>query len=95
MRTSKQLDRLRSENMEHYGFGPAVMKKMKVCQNCGAVAWADQQFCKECGKRLPKVTLYQRYREKHRCCPVCENVVADTMQYCPQCGTQIKERKGL
>lgn len=89
MLRQEQIDRARQEGMEYYGFGPAVMKKLKVCGYCGTMAQSNQHFCNECGRRLPKTTLYHRYQEKHRCCPKCKVVLADNMQFCPQCGEKI------
>ena len=49
-------------SMEHYGFGTKAMKKVKKCDNCGMMAPASEQFCRECGTRLPEDTLYQFYK---------------------------------
>ena len=29
-------EKMRLDNMKHYGFGPEVMKTLKVCRECGA-----------------------------------------------------------
>lgn len=31
-------------------------------------------ICPECGERLPKETLFDRYKRKHKCCPDCDTV---------------------
>jgi len=92
--TADKLERIRQESMAQYGFGPEAMKKVKVCTKCGQPSPSGQQFCTECGYRLPEKTLYEVYKERHKCCPTCDTVLSDTMGYCPQCGTKIEtERK--
>ncbi len=90
--TDEKLEQLRQESMEAAGFGPRVMRRLKVCPECGSIASASQRFCRECGKQLPGHTLYQRYKENHCSCPVCDIVVPDEARYCPQCG-QLLEHK--
>ncbi len=77
---------------EEYGFGPAVMMRIKVCSHCGQTAAAAQHFCIGCGRRLPAGTLYQRYCSAHRCCPVCDTVLPDMAAYCPQCGAPLPKQ---
>ena len=84
-----RMDKLRQEDMEHYGFGPVSMKKRKVCTFCKGITSASQPFCKECGHILPKETMYQLYSRMHKTCSVCGTVLTDAMQYCPQCGEMI------
>jgi len=79
----------RMESMEYYGFGIKAMESSKVCTQCGAMSPATDQFCKECGKRLPTENLYQVYKKRHKCCSDCETVIADTALYCPQCGRKL------
>ncbi len=86
----KQIELIRHQGMDANGFGPQVMMQLKVCPQCGGVGAASQLFCKICGHELPKESLYQRYKEKHRCCPSCDTVLPDTAQYCPQCGEMIE-----
>ena len=74
--TADRLEMIKLQNMELYGFGPAAMKKVKVCT--------------ECGHRLPDKTLYDVYKERHRCCPVCDTVLSNEMGYCPQCGRKLE-----
>ena len=85
-------EQIRQESMEQYGFGPAAMKKVKVCTRCGQPSPVETQFCTECGYRLPDKTLYDIYKDKHKCCPNCDTVLADGMDYCPQCGTKQLEK---
>ena len=90
--SAEHVERIRQQGMEHYGFGPNAMKKLKVCTECGNPSPSDLQFCTECGYRLPDKTLYDIYKERHNCCPVCDTVLSDGMEYCPQCGTAIKKK---
>ena len=43
-------------NLEQYGFGPNVMKKIKVCPKCGQIAKKGAFFCRSCGAFLPRET---------------------------------------
>lgn len=88
-----RIDRIREENMEHFGFGPISMKKQKVCSHCGYLSNADQRFCEECGHRLPRYTLFQTYQHMHTVCTHCDTVLSKNMLFCPKCGTQVKPRK--
>ncbi|WP_368075578.1 zinc-ribbon domain-containing protein [uncultured Dysosmobacter sp.] len=47
-----------------------------------------------CGAALPKETLYDFYRARHRCCPGCGVVVTDVAVYCPECGTRLSKETG-
>ena len=49
--SAERAERIRLQGMEHYGFGPEAMKKLKVCTVCGASAPKDRQFCTECGHK--------------------------------------------
>lgn len=88
MRTDA-LEQTRLRNMEHYGFGPSVMKRIKACAACGNPSAADLHFCTACGHRLPSETLHDLYLARHALCPVCRTVLTDSMEFCPQCGTKI------
>lgn len=68
------------------GYGPKVMKRIKVCPNCGTVANEKRSVCSECGMRLLTKTLYDRYRERHLCCDKCGTVLAADARFCPHCG---------
>ena len=50
--------------------------------------------CISCGAALPKETLYDFYRARHRCCPGCGVVVTDVAVYCPECGTRLSKEMG-
>lgn len=80
---------IRLENMKQCGFGVDSMKQIKVCTRCGNTSSVKQQFCTECGYRLPDKSLYEIYKERHKICPKCETVVTDESDYCPQCGEKI------
>ncbi|MBQ4650892.1 MAG: zinc ribbon domain-containing protein [Firmicutes bacterium] len=82
----EQIEKVRIESMRHLGFGPQVMKRLKICGNCGEPVPADKLFCRECGAPLPKMTLYQSYSARHKVCQACSIVVSDSSLYCPQCG---------
>lgn len=58
--------------LEQCGFGPKVMKRMKVCPDCGM--------------RLLTKTLYDCYRERHLCCDRCGTVLTSDARFCPHCG---------
>ncbi len=88
--TVEKWERIRQQSMEHYGYGPNAMKKLKVCTECGKPSPSEKHFCTECGHRLPTKTLYDMYKERHKYCPACDTVLSDGKEYCPQCGTYIK-----
>lgn len=75
--------------LKHYGFGPDVMKQIKVCPRCGAKAKSSQHFCIECGVELPAGTLYDAYKQSQRVCSVCNAVVSQNADYCPACGARL------
>lgn len=72
--------------LEECGFGPKVMKRMKVCPHCGAVVDSEQSVCPDCSMRLLTKTLYDCYRERHLCCDRCGTVLASDARFCPHCG---------
>ena len=86
---------MRQESMKQYGFGPAVMRGIRICAECGMPSAASERKCRECGAKLPWVNLFQQYRKRHRYCAHCDNVVADDVQFCPECGTRIQMRKPM
>ena len=79
----------REELMEHYGFGPGVMKRTRVCPHCGTATTSDGICCSVCGGRLPRETLYDEYSRRHQSCPHCGAVLAEWTAYCPQCGRKL------
>ena len=87
MRMKKQAAQVHN-NAGRYGFGPEIMKRLKVCLHCGSIVKADCYVCRECGGRLPRKTLFQLYQSRHRLCPVCDTVLSNRMRYCPHCGMQ-------
>ena len=76
-------------NLERFGFGPNVMKKTKVCSECGQITKANAKKCPHCGTKLSAETLYDKYKEKHICCPFCDRVLRSNSNYCQYCGKQI------
>lgn len=75
--------------LEQCGYGPNVMKRTKVCPNCGTMVSHKYSICPECGIRLLTKTLFDRYREKHICCDKCGTVLRNDSRYCPHCGRQL------
>jgi len=82
-------EKIRLENMKHFGFGPEVMKSIKVCKECGAKANSELLFCPECDSPLPTETLYTLYVHSHFVCTKCKTVVSAKYKYCPQCGKKL------
>ena len=80
-------------NLEQFGFGPNVMKKIKICPKCGQIAKKGTFFCRSCGAFLTRETLYDHYRRQHRCCPECDTVLTADSLYCPNCGKQISSNE--
>lgn len=80
-----------SDELERYGFGIRAMEKVKVCPRCGAAAKASEQYCGECGAKLPEDNLFQSYKKQSRYCAVCDTIVPAKVQFCPKCGTQLKK----
>ncbi|MBQ9779358.1 MAG: zinc ribbon domain-containing protein [Clostridia bacterium] len=85
-------EKLRYRNMEDFGFGPNVLKKTKVCAQCGKMVKANVRTCPECGERLSSETLFDRYKQRHKCCPDCDTVLAPGSRYCPNCGKQVLQK---
>ena len=88
-----RLEHLRQVNMEQYGFGPNIMKRIRICGECGCPSESGKENCLFCGVRLPQETLYEQYKRRHPVCPRCDTVLAGYMQFCPQCGAKIQMKK--
>jgi len=82
-------EKAKNLQLEQFGFGPNVMKKTKVCRNCGRIANARALHCAQCGTRLPLTTLFDSYKQRHRCCGHCNTVLSADAKYCPHCGRAI------
>ena len=80
---------IRHEGMLEYGFGPEIMKSIKVCPSCKTITNATESICKECNAQLSDDNLFQIYKRRHRFCPKCDTIVADIVHFCPQCGERI------
>ena len=78
--------KVRFKNLERFGFGPNVMKKLRVCQRCGRTVKSRADTCPDCGERLPKETLFDRYKRKHSSCSHCDTILTADTLYCPNCG---------
>lgn len=83
--------KVRFKILENFGFGPNVMKKSKVCVRCGQLVKTRSAVCPECGEKLPRETLFDRYKKQHVCCPVCDTVLTPDSKYCSNCGKNIQE----
>ncbi len=79
---------MQSESMFHYGFGYEAMKRVKICEKCGAPASVHRLFCKECGAFLTRKSLYDKYKARHKVCGKCKTILPDAAEYCTQCGTK-------
>ena len=86
-------NRIKRVSPERYGFGVAMMKRIKVCAQCGAISPAISNACKQCKAQLPRLTLFQHYQRKQPACPICDTLLADYMRYCPYCGRQLPEKE--
>lgn len=75
--------------LEQYGYGPKVMKRIRVCPSCKTIVTQEHTSCPECGMKLINKTLYDRYREQHLCCDQCGTVLAIDSRYCPHCGNPL------
>ena len=84
--------KVRFRNLERFGFGPNVMKKLRVCQRCGQMVKSRADTCPDCGERLPKETLFDRYKRKHLSCPDCDTVLTADALYCPNCGRMVTKK---
>lgn len=84
--------KIRFKNLESFGFGPNVMKKLRVCPRCGQMVKSKTHTCPNCGENLPKETLYDLYKQKHLSCPDCDTVLAPDSMYCPNCGKAVSPK---
>ena len=80
---------MRFKNLERFGFGPNVMKKLRVCPRCGRTVKSRAEHCDECGERLSRETFFDRYKRRHLYCADCDKVLSSDSLYCPSCGKQI------
>ncbi len=85
--------KIKYKRLDHFGFGPNVMKKLKVCPKCGSLAETNSVFCSKCGERLPDGSLFDVYKSLHKCCSVCDIVIPAGAAYCPNCGKEITNKK--
>jgi RNA polymerase subunit RPABC4/transcription elongation factor Spt4 len=88
-------ENMRQESMKQYGFGPAAMRNIRICAECGMPAEASERKCRECGAKLPRETLFQQYKKRHCFCSRCDTVVAGDAEFCPECGTRVRMFKPL
>lgn len=84
--------KVRFRNLERFGFGPNVMKKLRVCPRCGQTVKSRADICPDCGERLPNETLFDRYKRKHLSCPDCDTVLTSDAMYCPNCGSMVTKK---
>lgn len=83
--------KVKFEQMEHYGFGPNVMQKTRICQYCSTLVTDGASVCPVCRNKLPGATLFAWYKKQHKVCGYCKTVLADDSEYCPQCGRPVKK----
>ena len=86
-------EKLRFKNLESFGFGPNVMKKLRVCPRCGQLVKSKIHTCPNCGENLPMETLYDLYKQKHLSCPDCDTILAPDSMYCPNCGKAVHHKE--
>lgn len=72
-----------------YGMGPYVMKKIKICPECGQITKRTSLKCPACKTVLARKTLFDRYKMMHFCCPTCDIPLTWDTQYCPHCGRKV------
>ena len=84
--------KLRFQTLERFGFGPNVMKMTRICPRCAQAVKTKADVCPECGERLPRETLFDRYKRQHRSCPDCDAILSRDCQYCPNCGKQLLQK---
>ena len=89
--TAEINEEIRQAAMEEFGFGPNVMKSIKVCGSCGAVSPVGNSFCGACGALLPAETVFQQYRTRHLYCVSCDTVLPAGAVFCARCGKKIKD----
>lgn len=80
--------------LSRYGMGPTVMKKIKVCPNCGHAAKSTSLLCPSCRRLLTRKTLFDEYKKMHFCCPHCDIPLTVDTQYCPHCGKKVGLNQG-
>ena len=86
---------IRQLNMKRYGFGPGIMRNIRICPGCGLPSAVSETHCRTCGTGLPRETLFQQYKKRHKFCPHCDTVVAESALFCPECGMRIQPKKRL
>ena len=86
----KCLNESRRETRLYYGFGVNPAKAMKVCTECGSVCKAAENFCTECGERLPEKNLYELSIEDAVRCPHCGTILEGSEDFCPICGKGLR-----
>lgn len=79
--------------LTHYRFGVGSAKCVKVCAACGCRCGAEENFCTECGERLPEKNLYEQSVAGKRRCTECGSLLGDARRFCPICGTPLKLKK--
>ena len=80
--------------LESLGLGPYVMKKLKVCPECGQIVSARTLFCPSCKKWLPGKTLFDMYKKMHYDCPHCRTTLTTDARFCPHCGKNVGYNSG-
>lgn len=81
--------KMKLQELEHYGFGPNVMRKTKLCPACGTLVTDGVAQCPKCREALPELTLFAWYAGQHSTCAYCRTLLSADAQYCPQCGRRV------
>lgn len=58
------LEDVRYNLLERYGFGPNIMKKKKICTKCGKLSNANEKKCTVCDDDLPVETLFDQCHKR-------------------------------
>ena len=84
--------KLKFEQLEHFGFGPGAMQKTKLCPYCSSLLTNGESTCFACGMPLPELTLLEWYVQQHDSCAHCGTLLARGSRYCAHCGKRVLQR---
>lgn len=83
--------RLKNDQLAHYGFGPEAMRRTRLCPNCEMLVTDGTKVCPACGRMLPEMSLLVWYEQQHPQCVHCGTVLRENFLYCPRCGRSRKK----
>lgn len=83
-----------NEQIQEYIEKINVIKKIKVCSNCGRECALDDVFCAKCGTRLPetKEEVQEEVKEEkveENICNVCGTKLQPSDVFCYMCGNRL------